>query len=598
MIAQEDEDAFKVLEAALAGRTDLDKYNTQQSRNKLLLFAAQLWLDLDDIDDLASRALTDAPGDKSCDLLYVDRSAGLILIAQGYEPTARTTVELAKVSSLHQAVAWVFSHDAEGLPQRLQSARAEMREALDASDITQVYIWFVSSLPESKEVQREILAIESIARAAIDARYPELKPDITALEVGRGKLAEWYAEARKPILVTEEITLTVEDPPLTIEGSGWTAYTVTVPAEWLNNLYWKHEEKLFSANVRGFLGAPKAKDNINNGMRETLRDEPGNFWVYNNGITALVNDARYDGEQKELLIHGISIVNGAQTTGAVAKFKEQDALSDARIPMRFIKCGNREVVQKIIKFNNRQNAMDPADFRSNDRVQKRLVAEFQALGINSYTGGRRGVGIDAARQASGIVDLESVGRALAAYHGFPGIAYNALRVVWEEDRVYRRLFSDETTARHVIFCWSLLKAVQDLKLHLRELPSDPLPPPGKGKQLDYFERPGSIPLLVAAIGLSIPDILGRGISHPFQPNFKGKLVPAKCVTAWRPIVDSVATQAPQHLGPVLLASGPPRDLGPETLENFRSQVEAMVESISETGDNKWNAFRRKVKLTT
>lgn len=597
MSTKDQEDTFKALEAALAGRTDLDKYNTRHSRNKLLLFAAQLWLDLDDIDDLVSRALTDAPGDKSCDLLYVDRAAGLILIAQGYEPTVRTTVELSKVSSLHQAVTWVFSHDAESLPQRLQSARAEMRAALDAGDITQVYIWFVSSLPESAEVKREIQAIESTARAAIDVRYPELKPDITALEVGRGKLAEWYADARKPILVTEEMALAVEDSPLTIEGPGWTAYTVTVPGEWLNNLYWRHEEKLFSANVRGFLGAPKAKDNINNGMRETLRDEPGNFWVYNNGITALVNDARFDAEHKELLIHGLSIVNGAQTTGAVAKFTEQDALSDARIPMRFIKCGNREVVQKIIKFNNRQNAMDPADFRSNDRVQKRLVAEFQELGIDSYTGGRRGVGIDAARQASGIVDLESVGRALAAYHGFPGIAYNALRVVWEDDRVYRRLFSEETTARHVLFCWSLLKAVQDLKLHLRGLSADQLTP-GKTRQLDYFERPGSIPLFVAAVGVAMPDILGRPISHPSQPNFKGNLVPVRCIAAWRPIVDSVATQAPQHLGPVLLASGPPRDLGTEALENFRSQVESMADSITETGDNKWTAFREKVKLTS
>jgi len=44
---------------------------------------------------------------------------------------------------------------------------------------------------------------------------------------------------------------------------------------------------------------------------------------------------------------------------------------------------------------------------------------------------------------------------------------------------------------------------------------------------------------------------------------------------------------------VLKASGPPRELPPGALQDFRNQVEAMVEN----GDEKWKAFADKVKLT-
>jgi hypothetical protein len=71
----------KAVEEALAGRSDLDRYGD----NKRLLFGVQLRLDVDDIDGLAAEALTDGADDKSSDLIYVDRDAGIILLAQGYE---------------------------------------------------------------------------------------------------------------------------------------------------------------------------------------------------------------------------------------------------------------------------------------------------------------------------------------------------------------------------------------------------------------------------------------------------------------------------------------------------------------------------------
>ena len=420
--------------------------------------------------------------------------------------------------------------------------------------------------------------------------YPELKLDIRVAEIGRETLAAWYESSRTPILVHEPITVPVEDTCLTVQGPGWTAYTVTVTAEWVSQIYWTHRDDLFSANVRGFLGYRKSKSAINNGIRGTLATEPGNFWIFNNGITALVDSASYDDTAKELSVQGLSIVNGAQTTGAIGDFGDDQAKAEARIVMRFIKCPDPAVVERI-DHNNRQNVIDPADFRSNDRVQRKLVSEFSELGIVGYTGGRRGEAVSGPRKAVGEVDVESASRALAAYHGAPGIAYSERRLIWEDDRLYQHLFSTDTSAQHVLFCWSLIKALEEYKLWLLGLESEL--PAGKKAQRDYFEHSGSIHLLAAGIAECMEDILGRHIPNTFQPRFSGKQAPESCVQAWRPVVELVAPMAHKHLKPVLNVSGPPRRVSRGELENFRSQVESSLGN----GDERWHAFSEKVALS-
>jgi hypothetical protein len=64
--------------------------------------------------------------------------------------------------------------------------------------------------------------------------------------------------------------------------------------------------------------------NINNNIKTTAEKHPEHFWIYNNGLTAIVNDYSFveEGEQHTLKISGISIVNGAQTTGAIGSLEK------------------------------------------------------------------------------------------------------------------------------------------------------------------------------------------------------------------------------------------------------------------------------------
>src|SRR5215475_12240574 len=62
----------------------------------------------------------------------------------------------------------------------------------------------------------------------------------------------------------------------------------------------------------------------------------------------------------------------------------------------------------------------------------------------------------------------TVGQSLAAFHGDPVMAYDKKSELWTNERNYRHIFTDRTTARHIVFCYSLLSAINDRKLDLSQ----------------------------------------------------------------------------------------------------------------------------------
>ncbi|MEE3918608.1 hypothetical protein V2I01_09160 [Micromonospora sp. BRA006-A] len=57
---------------------------------------------------------------------------------------------------------------------------------------------------------------------------------------------------------------------------------------------------------------------------------------------------------------------------------------------RFVKCDSPAILAEIVRYNNTQNKVEAADFRSKDVVQERLRAEFSEIPEATYRGGRRG----------------------------------------------------------------------------------------------------------------------------------------------------------------------------------------------------------------
>jgi len=268
-----------------------------------------------------------------------------------------------------------------------------------------------------------------------------------------------YNDAERTIRITDEIEI-ISPHAFEVEGGEWKSLVSTIPGKTLFHLYKKHNVDLFSSNLRDYLGSKASDSNINNGIKSTAEANPTDFWVYNNGVTALTLDyvvgKRRRGNYR-IKLTGISIVNGAQTTGSIGSLLKEPG-DELIVPIRIVKTNDGGVVENIVRFNNSQNKVQASDFRSTDSIQTRLRREFSSIPQAEYDGGRRGGARDAMRRKKNLLPSYTVGQALAAFHGDPVIAYDKKSDIWVNDGTYLKYFNDQTTAQHVVFSYTLLSS--------------------------------------------------------------------------------------------------------------------------------------------
>jgi AIPR protein len=504
--------------SAFTSRRDLDAYGD----NALLLFALALRWRLDDIRATAAQSLTDGSDDKKCDLVYIDEERRVAVIGQSYQSRVnRDAAPANKASDLNTAASWLLARDITHLPLRIRPAAEELRAALNSGLIDTLEFWYVHNLPESQNVKDELNTVVVTARSHLANLNPGTSyPDISAIEVGISTLDSWYLAHSAHILITDRLEVEVPGG-YQLTSSHWKAFSTAVPASWLFKLYHQYGTQLFSANLRDYLGSRDSDTNINNGIKASTTENPQNLWAYNNGITALVNDFNFitDRSEQKLVIDGISIVNGAQTTGAIASVSQQPN-SSAMVQTRFIVSSNQDVIQGIVRYNNSQNKIAPADFRSTDAVQERLRQEFSSYPDIVYLGGRRGGAEDAIRRAPEALSSDTVAQALAAFHGQPRIAYHRKAEIWIRDDLYSQLFKDDTHAEHIIFVYTLHLAVSNYRLTImdKERRSEALTGPEE-EALEFLRIRGAFHILMAAIGASMEIILTRAITNTFLLKF-------------------------------------------------------------------------------
>ncbi len=327
--------------ADFQARTDLTE---RYGNNALLLYALQLRFEITDIISVASDALTDGGDDKKCDLIYIDPDTGVAVIAQGYMKQSPAETDLApsnKASDLNTAAAWVFTQNPEDVPERIREQVQSIQSAIENNSVSAIYFWYVHNLNErnGSQVKEELGAVQATARTLLKTLYPQNDVELFAIEVGNETIEKWYNASSKRISITDRLEV---DTPLVgyeLVEEKWKAYVTAVSAKWLQQKYITYKDDIFSGNPRTYLGSGKKKNKINLGIKETIDQQPKNFWTYNNGITALVNN--YEITKKEgkenLSIDGITIINGAQTTGAISSV---ETLKDAWVPIRFIVCNS------------------------------------------------------------------------------------------------------------------------------------------------------------------------------------------------------------------------------------------------------------------
>lgn len=530
-------------------RNDLKQYGS----NALLLYALQLKFDIDDIDSIAADAITDGAQDKKCDLIYLDENNGIAVIAQGYirqNPQADDIAKSNKASDLNTASGWIFERKEDDLPNDIKNQVLTLREAVKKENITRLYFWYVHNCKESTQVREELQTVELSAKTLIDKFMPDNNIGIYANEIGKETLERWYASTTNTILVNDNISIPLHGKGFELLGDKWKAYQTCISGKQLYSFYKTYLDDLFSANPRRFLGIDKrAKTKIiNAGIKNSAENAPKNFWAYNNGITALTHF--YDVEDDCLNCTGISIINGAQTTGSIGSLMECPS-DDLLISIRVIECTDDTTIRAIIDNNNKQNEMLPSDFRSNDAIQKRLRNEFEKYANIVYNGGLRK---NQSVRGKEVFDHFLVGQTLMAFHGSPVTAYDNKVEIWGNDKLYAEVFDDNLTAEHIILVYSLSKTIDQLKTDLTLKKRNCNISNIESEWLDYFGNRGSRILLLSTIAMNLEIILDKSLGNMRRLEYKDNSNFDNCKNAWKPIVNMVLSFC-EKLKPVLSAGG-------------------------------------------
>ena len=423
--------------------------------NAHLIWVLSMYLDFPDKFQLGSESLTDGSDDKKIDFIRLDKDLNKIVFAQGYYANKKNDSAPAnKASDLNTAAAWLFSGDISKVPSPLKEMLhliSECREALANNEVEQIDLLYVHNLPESVSVSREL----STAAAHLTNSLPK-DSNITVIykELGLENIEKLFAEIESSIVVMDKIECPTKIQ-FTENGPKWKSHILTIPGDWLRNNFNQYGDNLFSANYRGFLGVSKRRK-INSGIRNTAEKTPSNFWVYNNGITILTT--KLENEKGKDFLIGMSIINGAQTTGSIGSLDSKIDLSDVKVPARIIECSDADTISEIVKFNNTQNKITTWDKFSNSPEQKRISEEFESLG-HEYSL-KRGF------SASSHIGIENVIQPLIALEGHYVEANGGKNGVFESEKMYRTAFEDKK-ARHILFAFIIAKAIDERRNELK-----------------------------------------------------------------------------------------------------------------------------------
>jgi len=517
---------------ALSNRPDLQSFN----ENKVSVFALELFFGLEDVLNTLSSAITGGADDAKTDILFVNREQASIVLIQAYEAqTFKSSAKGNKGADLSYALGVLLTAPDSDIPAGIRPHVLDARAALKAGEINMIHAWYLHNLPESQQIKQQMQPIIEPAKSQLLAyQNHDFNIELSIKEIGLDTLDLFYKSSKQAIIIDKQLIFNPPRDGFLISNADWDSFITTIPGDWLADLYRNHNNtELFSANVRGFMGANK-KDNdkvINAGIQESAAESPLDFFVFNNGITALVHsfETEPNNQQKLQSIKGISIVNGAQTTGSLGSLPVDIDLSKIKIGVRFIKCENKSKIESITRYNNSQNRVIQSDFRANDSIQKRLREEFKRLASAEYDGGLRGY-VTQDRKLK--IDAHSSAQALMAWHGSPSDSYHKKMMIWDDNDLYSIAFDASISAPHILFVYTLLEASNLLKDSLRQKEKSGDIPQHEKELLLFLNERGSSFLVIHAMGKIIETLMETNIKDPYGISFKKHLSRDACINLW------------------------------------------------------------------
>lgn len=232
---------------------------------------------------------------------------------------------------------------------------------------------------------------------------------------------------------------------------------------------------------------------------------------------------------------GISIINGAQTTGSIGSIDlKKYSLNGVKVLCRVIECTNQSKIEQIVKYNNTQNEIMAWDQYSNDPEQRRLGDELKEFGF-AYNR-KRGFQIMGDQ-----VGIEEVVQPLLAFHGRPQDAVRGKNDIFDSKLLYKNAFENKK-GRHILLVHTLAKAVDQKRLDLKNKSNNNHLIEIEEQQLALLRHLRFKAFLIAVTSKVPEAVVGKVCDSQtvaFTANSAKNNTIVELIARWSPIVDSV-----------------------------------------------------------
>lgn len=301
--------------------------------------------------DVAAQSITDGYHDMGIDAVYNDTTQKKLLLVQSkWYKDGSGSVSQEEANTFVQGIKRIINLDFDGCNKKLAAKQQEISAAIRDMDY-QIEMIFCHTGSQNMNCY----ALRPINELLGQVNEDDSADLLVFLESKLLDLYEYLANGQN----SDNIKL--DDVLLSNWGvvdSPFKAYYGTIPVSAVGEWYNQYGNRLFAKNIRYYKGSTE----VNQGIKDVLKNNPEKFFYYNNGVKILckkiIKKAAYStGREIGLFaLEGVSLVNGAQTTGAIASvFAEiPEVISSARIFIQMIDLGDADEEQatQITKLSN------------------------------------------------------------------------------------------------------------------------------------------------------------------------------------------------------------------------------------------------------
>lgn len=322
-------------------------------------------------DKAAADSVVDEFGDNGIDAICFDAAERICyLVLSKWIKNGNGSINVGSALKFKEGVHDFFQGDETKFGPKMRKVWPQVEEILaDVKNTFVLVVAYTGTQPLSAEVQHPL---DELLRALNDVT--EL---VTLRTLKQADLHDIVAQRALGGTVNLQIMLKqfgkVSEP--------YVAYCGQVDLKDIA-IWGRFGQYLYAKNIRGFKGITE----VNDGIINTIRTNPQNFWYFNNGITVIAEKVTPQplgsGTQESRVFEceGVSVVNGAQTVGSIVSAISGGAngLHNACVLVRIISLENCPpgFGVELTRAANTQNRIESKDFVSQDPQQTRLQTDL------------------------------------------------------------------------------------------------------------------------------------------------------------------------------------------------------------------------------